>query len=219
MAEDAHDRLEAGAAFGELGADGVPEAVAADRRAADGVDEVGLGAGARERRLEEVGGREQLAVTHEQVARVVAGQLVGERALTASGAQRDDLAQRFGGLVVERHDALAVGLAGGEAQPWCGVGVAVEGVDGEAPDLALAGAAPARDEQRGALLRAFERGDRGHESLELVRGDEPRHPARRLGAVADAEQWVAGDVGPLPRRGVAEEHRQRGGAPDPRERA
>ena len=34
MPEHGHDRLEAGAAFGELGADGVPEPVRADRRTA-----------------------------------------------------------------------------------------------------------------------------------------------------------------------------------------
>jgi hypothetical protein len=42
---------------------------------------------------------------------------------------------------------------------------------------------------------ALEGGDHGHQSLEFVRGDEPRHATRRFGAVARAEQGAAGTAG------------------------
>jgi len=53
MSEHGHDRLDAGAAFGELDADGVPEPMRGDRRSPGRVDEPGRCAGGLERQLEQ----------------------------------------------------------------------------------------------------------------------------------------------------------------------
>ena len=53
MAEHRHDRLDAGAALGELGADGVPEPVRGDRRFAGRVDQARRGAGFGEGHVEQ----------------------------------------------------------------------------------------------------------------------------------------------------------------------
>jgi hypothetical protein len=67
LAEDGHDGLGPGAGFGELGAHGVSGAVGADRGHTVLVEESGRGAGVSEGHVEQERGREQFAVTDEDV--------------------------------------------------------------------------------------------------------------------------------------------------------
>jgi hypothetical protein len=95
--EHFHDRVELGAAFGELGADGVPEPGSGDGPAharaallAARTGQTGGLAGVVDRGLEQVEARHELAVTHEQVADLLAGAVVGEGPLGTVFAQADD---------------------------------------------------------------------------------------------------------------------------------
>ena len=144
-------------------------------------------------------------MVHEQVADLLAGALVGERPFGAVLAQVDDLLQGVGGVLVERDDALLVGLAAGQPQPRCPVGVVVQAVQRQVPDLVAAGPGPAGDQQRRPLERAGDLVDDGHHQVEFVVGDEARHPLRQLGGVAGGDGRVAGDVVVLPGRGVTEQ--------------
>src|SRR5664280_40566 len=55
MTKHRHNGLQPGAAFGELGADGVPEPVGADGRSAGRVEQASSGAGGLEGQVEQVG--------------------------------------------------------------------------------------------------------------------------------------------------------------------
>jgi hypothetical protein len=51
--QESHDRLYPRATFGELGADGVPKPMGADRRLPSSIDQAGGGAGCLERLVEQ----------------------------------------------------------------------------------------------------------------------------------------------------------------------
>ncbi|WP_157875517.1 hypothetical protein [Streptomyces sp. CNQ431] len=129
-------------------------------------------AGRLDRGVEQIEGRQQLAVLHEQVAHRLPGQLVGEGPLRSVLAQVDDLLQDGGGIRVQRDDAFLVGLAGGQPQPGGAVGVAVQAVDGQTADLIPAGAGPAGDQQRGALEGTGDLLDHRHQPVQFIVGDE-----------------------------------------------
>jgi hypothetical protein len=129
-AEDLHDRVELGAAFGELGPDRVTEPVSRDGAvpppaASARADQADGLAGVVDRGLEQVVGRQQLAVPHEQVADLLAGALVGERPFGGVFAQVNDVLQGLGGFLVQRDCALFIGLAGRQPQPRRAVGVVI----------------------------------------------------------------------------------------------
>jgi len=65
------------------------------------------------------------------------------RATTVMGL---DFSDRIGSFGRDRHHALGVGLAGGDAQAWCAVGVGVEAVDFKPAHRIAAGAPPTDDE-------------------------------------------------------------------------
>jgi len=211
VAQHLHDGVQLGAAFGELGSDGVPESVggngAANARAALLAArnyQSDLFAGLLDRGVEQVEQRQQLAVVHEQVADLLAGAFVGERPFGAVLAQVDDFLQGVPGVLVEGNHPLLVGLAAGQPQPWCPVGVVVQAVQWQVPDLVSAGPGPAGDQQRRPLERAGDLVDDGHHQVEFVAGDEAGNPPRQLGGVAGGDGRIPGDVGVLPGCGVTE---------------
>ncbi len=67
-------------------------------------------------------------MVHEQVADLFAGAFIGEGAFGAVLAQVDELLQGVPGVLVEGDDPLLVGLAAGQPQPRCPVGVVVQAV-------------------------------------------------------------------------------------------
>src|SRR5215472_1373478 len=147
--------MQLGAAFGELSSDRVAEAVggdgAADARAvllAAGDDQPDLLADLLDRGVEQVVERQQLAVVHEQVADLLARAGVGEGPLGAVLAQFDEGLERVGGVLMKRDNPLFIGLASGQPQPRCPIGVVVQAVDRQVPDLVAAGPGPAGDQQR-----------------------------------------------------------------------
>lgn len=92
---------------------------------------------------------------------------------------------------MQRHHALASGLAGRDVQAGGAVRHAIER---EPLDLAAPGAAPARREQRRALVGAVERTDRVHEPGQLVGWDVARDPVRWSGELVVVEQEPRGDA-------------------------
>ena len=83
-------------------------------------------------------------------------------------------------------------------QPRVPVGIGVEAVDREAADLVVAGAAPAGDDQRRALVGIGQLLDGGHQRGQLMVGDEPGQRPGRLRDVRADEQHPTGHVVPLP---------------------
>jgi len=82
----------------------------------------------------------------------------------------DQVAQRVGGLRVQRDHAFGVGLADRDPQPRVAVGVGVQAVDGEPADLASAGPAPAHQQQRGPLVGVLQFLDGLHQAIEFLPG-------------------------------------------------
>ena len=113
MPEDAHDRVQSGAALGELGADGVSEPVRGDRRLARDVDETGGLAGGLERIVEQVEQRQDTALAGEQAAGGALEVVAGQGPVGVPPPQGLHLPYGVGGLIGERHGAFGVGLAGG----------------------------------------------------------------------------------------------------------
>ena len=135
---------------------------------------------------------------------------VSKRAAGGGGlGQLDQLPQRLGGLGVQRDHAFGVGLADRDPQPWVAVRVGVQAVDGEPADFALAGAAPAHQQQRGALVGILQALDGLHQPVQFVPRNEPRQPGRQLRQVGTAEQRAGGHVVPAPLAGLPEEDQQR----------
>ena len=85
-----------------------------------------------------------------------------------------------------------------DPQPRVPVGPGVEAVDREAADLVVAGAAPAGDDQRRALVGIGQLLDGGHQRGQLMVGDEPGQRPGRLRDVRADEQHPTGHVVPLP---------------------
>jgi len=154
-------------------------------------------------------------VTHEQVPHRLTSQVIDERPFRPSCAQVDDLLQRGHRVVVQWDDSFLVGFAARQAQPPGPVGVAVQTVHRQMTDLVATRPGPASNEQGRTLERAGYFLDDGHQPIQFVVRDEPRHLRRRSGCVAGAEQGVPRDVVPVPGRGVAEELSQAGDALDP----
>ncbi|WP_338894373.1 hypothetical protein WBG99_00520 [Streptomyces sp. TG1A-60] len=208
-AEDCHDRLDLGAAFGELGADGVAKPVGGHGGIAVAVDEPGLAAGDLQGvRVEEVTAH-GLAPPHEHVADRPLGPCVMSGCGVRCLGRVDQLAQGVRCLGVQGDHALGVGLADRDPQPRIAVGVGVQAVQGQPCDLPAPGAAPAQQKQGGTLVRVFEFLDRFHEAVQLGPGDEPRQCGGEFGHVRAAEQGSARDVAPAPLAGLAEELKQR----------
>ena len=179
MAKYRHDRLDAGAALGELCADRVTESVRRDRWMPVGVEEARLRAGELQRVREQEVPAHRLAPPREhQLHRppdgaVVAGGSVG------CGAALDQLPQRVGSLGVQGHHPLGVRLADRDAQPGVAVGVGVEAVQREPGDLVPTGAAPAQQQDRRALVGVLDGLHGFHEPAELVTGDEAWEAQRK----------------------------------------
>jgi hypothetical protein len=140
--------------------------------------------------------------------------------LVAGGVPAGQLDQRLqgvGSLEMQRDAALGVALADRDPQPRVPVGVGVEAVDREAADLVAAGAAPAGDDQRRALVGIGQLLDGGHQRGQLVVGDEPGQRPGGLRDVRADEQHPAGHVVPLPGGGLVDkpgqqsDHRAAGG--------
>lgn len=146
VAQDAHDRVQAGPLLRQLSADGVPEPVRRHGASASGIDQSGLTAGSLQGRLEQVMQRQTPPVHHEQVAHAKAGDLVGAGPIRTAISQRLHHPDRLGRLVVQGHNALTQRFAGRQPQPRCPVGVAVKAVNGEATHLRPPRAGPARHE-------------------------------------------------------------------------
>ena len=216
--EHAHDGVQLGAALGELRAQRVAETVGGDGRVPTRVHQPGRLARPAQRDVDQVVRGEQLAVPHEQVAHRHAGEVVHEGPLAPAGPKGDDGPDRRRGVLVQRHDALAVGLAGRDAQARSAIGVAVQAVEGEALDLAAPGAGPARGQQRRPLKRALQPCDRVHHPRELGGRDEARHAMRRTWVVAAVEQRAARNTHPAHGGGFAEKHAQRRGPRPARDR-
>jgi len=148
VAEEGHDGLEAGAALGELGAHGVPEPMGAHGRLTLRVDQPGRGADGAEGVVEQGGGGDELAAAHEHVVHEFAGGLVAPGHWVLCLGLRDDFLEGGCGVGVEWDDSFGVALADRDPEPRMSVGVVVEAVDGQAPDLVPPGARPAQQEQR-----------------------------------------------------------------------
>jgi hypothetical protein len=97
---------------------------------------------------------------------------IGEGPLGAVLAQFDEGLERVGGVLMERDDPLFIGLASRQPQPRCPIGVVVQAVDRQVPDLVAARPRPVGDQQRCPLEGAGDLVDDRHHQLELVVGDE-----------------------------------------------
>jgi len=84
---------------------------------------------------------------------------------------RDDFLEGGCGVGVESDDSFGVDLADRDPEPRMSVGVVVEAVDGQAPDLVPPGARPAQQEQRGPLQRVGEILHGAHQGVDLLSGE------------------------------------------------
>jgi hypothetical protein len=117
----------------------------------------------------------QLATPDEHEADQLAGSFLGQAPVGAVCADRQDGTERVGRSIVRRDHALARGLADRDAQPSGAVGIAVETIGRQTPDLASPRPRPASDNHCCPLKRIRKRPDRSHEPIEIGPRDVARN--------------------------------------------
>jgi hypothetical protein len=97
----------------------------------------------------------------------LAGDLVDERALATSASLLNAYSQRVCGFRMEGNYAFGIGFTRRDPQSWMSVGIGVEAVQIQAPDLAAAWPDPTGDQAGGSLVGVGQGADAFDDGVEF----------------------------------------------------
>lgn len=112
---------------------------------------------------------------------------------------------RLGSLVGQRDSPFGIVLAGRHPKSGCAIGIGIQAVQVQHPNLTAPGTAPPGDQQCGTLEGTLHDPDGVHQDRELIIGDEPGNRIGDLGQITVHQQRTARHVRPLPGVAVTEE--------------